>query len=170
MLNNFYKVAKAKISIAGKAACFSVTVFAGAQSAMASPVVDQLSDCLVKSTTASDKTIVLQWTFAALSAHPDLKSFSAVTPEQKTQLDQKLAQVLQRIVVDQCAVQAKAVIKAEGIQAVADSFQQLGQITGQEIIGTPEVKQQLNGVVRYIDLNKLVTSFLTPDVLSKFGL
>lgn len=50
---------------------------------MAGPTVDQLSDCLVKATTASDKTTVLQWTFTALAAHPDLKAFSNVTPEQR---------------------------------------------------------------------------------------
>ena len=72
------------------------------QVSTAGPAVDQLSDCLVKSTTVTDKTAVLQWTFVALSAHPDLKHLSQVTPEQKQELDQKLATVLQRIMVEQC--------------------------------------------------------------------
>ncbi len=66
-------------------------------------------------------------------------------------------------------MQTKAVIQAEGIQAVGDSFQELGSITGEEILKTPEVKDQLKGVVRYIDLNKLVTTFLTPDIWNKLG-
>lgn len=139
------------------------------QVTMASPAVDQLSNCLVKSTTATDKTTVLQWTFVALSSHPDLKQFSHVTDEQKTALDKNVAQVLQRILVDQCSTQAKAVIQADGVQAVGESFQQLGQITGEEILKTPEVKQQLNGLLRYVDLNKLVVTFLTPDIWNKLG-
>ncbi|WP_406565317.1 hypothetical protein [Acinetobacter chinensis] len=139
------------------------------QFAAAGPAVDQLSECLVKSTTAADKTAVLQWTFVALSAHPELKKFSNVTEEQKTQLDKNLALVLQRILTEQCSAQTKAVIQAEGIQAVGDSFQELGSITGEEILKTPEVKDQLKGVVRYIDLNKLVTTFLTPDIWNKLG-
>lgn len=148
----------------------AATLFGASQMAVAGPTVDQLSDCLVKATTTADKTTVLQWTFVALSTHPDLKAFSNVSDSQKQQLDQKFAQVVQRVITEQCAAQTKAVIQAEGLQAVGESFQQLGRTTGDEIISNPEVKQQLRGVVRYIDLNKLVTTFLTPDVFSKLGL
>ena len=60
-------------------------------------------------------------------------------------------------------------IQAEGIQAVGESFQQVGQITGEEIVKNTEVKQQLNGLLRYVDLNKMVTTFLTPDIWNKLG-
>jgi len=131
--------------------------------------VDQLSNCLMKSTTPTDKTVVLQWTFVALGNHPDLKAFSNVTATQKEALDKNLATVLQRILVEQCSAQTKAVIQTEGLQAVGDSFQELGSITGEEILKTPEIKQQLNGVLKYVDLNKLVTTFLTPDLWNKLG-
>ena len=80
-----------------------------------------------------------------------------------------MAQVLQRVLLEQCSAQTKAVIQAEGIQAVGESFQQLGQITGEEILKTPEVKQQLNGLLRYVDMNKLVVTFLTPDIWNQLG-
>ncbi|MCT8089772.1 hypothetical protein H0920_09325 [Acinetobacter sp. C_4_1] len=153
----------------GCSVLMATAVMGTTQVAMAGPTVDQLSNCLVKSTTAADKTTVLQWTFVALSAHPELKKFSNVNEEQRTQLDKNLAQVLQRILVDQCASQTKAVIAAEGVQAVGDSFQELGQITGEEILENPEVESQLKGVLRYVDLNKLVVTFLTPDVWNKLG-
>nr|WP_171063619.1 hypothetical protein [Acinetobacter brisouii] len=152
-----------------RALLMAVAVFGTTQVTMASPTVDRLSDCLMKSTTATDKTAVLQWTFVSLSNHPDLKQFSHVTDEQKTALDKNVAQVLQRILVDQCSTQTKAVIQAEGVQAVGESFQQLGQITGEEIIKNPEVKQQLNGLLRYVDMNKLVVTFLTPDIWNQLG-
>ncbi len=41
--------------------------------------------------------------------------------------------------------------------------------TGDEIVKDTEVKQQLNGLLRYVDLNKMVTTFLTPDILNKLG-
>lgn len=151
----------------------SMVVVAGlvgaTQVANAGQAVDQLSECLVKSTTAADKTAVLQWTFTALAQHPELKAFSNVTAEQKTALDKSLAQTLQRILVEQCSTQAQAVIKTEGLQSLGESFQELGSITGEEILKTPEIKQQLNGVLKYVDLNKLVTTFLTPDVWNKLG-
>lgn len=148
----------------------AASVFTTSQVAVAGAAVDQLSDCLVKATTTADKTAVLQWTFVALSTHPDLKAFSNVSEAQKNQLDQKFAQVVQRVITEQCAAQTKTVIQTEGLQAVGESFQQLGRSTGEEIIRNPEVKKQMSGVVRYLDLNKLVTTFLTPELLSKIGL
>jgi len=61
------------------------------------------------------------------------------------------------------------VIQADCIQAVGESFQQLGRITGEEIVKNTEVKQQLNGLLRYVDLNKMVTTFLTPEIWNKLG-
>lgn len=153
----------------GRSVFMATALMGTAQFAVAGPTVDQLSDCLVKATTATDKTTVLQWTFAALSTHPDLKALSNVSDAQRTQLDQKFAQVLQRVIVEQCAAQTKAVIAAEGVQAVGDSFQELGRKTGEDIIKNPEVKKQLQGVLRYVDLNKLVMTFLTPDIWNKLG-
>ncbi|TCB52696.1 hypothetical protein E0H80_02355 [Acinetobacter sp. ANC 4779] len=153
----------------GFSALIAVALLGSAQLATAGPTVDQLSNCLVKSTTATDKKTVLQWTFVALSTHPDLKAYSNVTDVQKEQLDKSLATVLQRILVEQCSIQTKAVIAAEGVQAVGDSFQELGKITGEEILENPEVKSQLKGVLRYVDLNKLVMTFLTPDIWNKLG-
>ena len=152
-----------------RALFIGLALMGATQISVASPTVDQLSDCLMKSTTATDKTAVLQWTFVALSSHPDLKAFSNVSATQKEQLDKNLAQVLQRILVEQCSAQTKAVIQAEGLQAVGDSFQELGQITGEEILKNPEVKGQLQSVLRYVDLNKLVTTFLTPEIWNKLG-
>ena len=153
-----------------QAALLTTALFGASQMTMAGPTVDQLSQCLVKSTTATDKTAVLQWTFVALSSHPDLKAYSNVSAAQKEALDKNLASVLQRILVEQCSSQTKAVVQAEGLQAVGESFQELGSITGEEILKTPEVKDQLKGVVRYIDLNKLVTTFLTPELWNKLGI
>ena len=136
----------------------------------ASTTVDALSQCLVKSTTASDKTTVLQWTFAALAQHPDLNAMSAISATQKEQLDKNLAQVLQRILVEQCSSQTKAVIQTDGLEAVGESFQELGTITGNEILKTPQVKNQLNGVFKHVEIGKLVTTFLTPDIWNKLGI
>ncbi|MNM71093.1 hypothetical protein D3C81_827470 [compost metagenome] len=61
-------------------------------------------------------------------------------------------------------------IQAEGVKAVGEAFQQLGQSAGEDIVKDPAVKQQLQGTLRYIDLNKLVTTFLTPEIWNKLGI
>src|SRR5690606_23987345 len=141
-----------------------------AQVTTADPTVVQLRDCFMKSTTATDKPTVLQLTFVATGNHPHLKAFSNVTATQKKALDNNMATVLQRILVEQCSAQTKAVIQAEGLQAVGDSFQALGKTTGEEILKNPEINNQLKGVLRYIDLNRVAQTFLTPDLLNKLGL
>ena len=169
-MSPIYTSSRPKFSHLSRSVIMAAAELGTTQVAIAGPTVDQLSDCLVKATTATDKTTVLQWTFLALSAHPDLKAMSNVSEEQRAQLDQKFAHVLQRVIVEQCAAQTKTVIQTEGFQAVGESFQALGRSTGEEIIKNPAVKQQLNGILRYIDLNKLVMTFLTPDLFKKLGL
>lgn len=169
LMTGIYTFSRRKFFHLSRSVLMVATVLGTTQVVIAGQTVDQLSDCLIKATTAADKTTVLQWTFTALAAHPDLKAFSNVTPEQKNQLDQKLAQVLQRVIVEQCSAQTKAVIQAEGLQAVGESFQALGRQAGQDILKDPAVSQQLQGTLRYIDLNKLVTTFLTPDIWNKLG-
>ena len=169
MTRQVFTFAQPRLSKFSRSALIAVALVGASQFAVASQTGDQLSDCLVKATTATDKTTVLQWTFAALSAHPDLKILSNVTDAQRTALDQKFAQVVQRVIVDQCATQTKAVIQADVVQAVGDSFQALGRSTGEDILKNPEVKKQLQGVIRYVDMGKLVTTFLTPDIWNKLG-
>lgn len=149
-------------------AVLTASLLAGGQAVWAGQYVDQLSQCLVNATSEQDRSTVVQWMFVALSAHPDLKGFSNVSPEQKQQLDQKLATVLQNTIADKCQAQTKAVIQNEGIQAVGQSFQALGQTTGKAILNDPAVNAQLRGTLLYIDLSKLAATFLTPDVFSRF--
>ncbi len=149
-------------------ALLGLCVVSAGQTVWAGQYVDQLSQCLVNATSEQDRSTVVQWMFVALSAHPDLKGFSNVNPEQKDQLDRKLAAVLQNTIADKCQAQTKAVIQNEGIQAVGESFQALGQITGKAILNDPAVNAQLRGAIRYIDLNRIAATFLTPDLFSKF--
>ena len=66
MLQPVLSVLRGRSSVIFRHAVFAVALCGSAQFATASTTVDQLSNCLVKSTTATDKTTVLQWTFAAI--------------------------------------------------------------------------------------------------------
>ncbi len=159
---------KELIKRSGQAGLLTLSLFTGQQTAFAGQYVDQLSNCLVAATSQEDRSTVVQWMFVALSAHPDLKGFSNVSAAQKDQLDQKLASVLQKTIAEKCQAQTKAVIQNEGLQAVGESFQALGQTTGKAILNDPAVNSQLRGALRYLDLNQLAATFLTPDIFSKF--
>ena len=53
-------VLRQKIPLISRSLFMAVVLLGVTQIASAGPTVDQLSDCLVKSTTATDKTAVLQ--------------------------------------------------------------------------------------------------------------
>ena len=51
-------------------------------SAQAGPYTDDLSKCLVNSTTESDRMALVQWIFSAAASHPAVKSIVSISEEQ----------------------------------------------------------------------------------------
>ena len=49
--------------------------------AQAGPFTDEMSKCLVRNTSEADKTLFIQWIYAAMSSHPAVQSMSKISPE-----------------------------------------------------------------------------------------
>lgn len=60
LMSRVYISARRKLSHLSCSVFMAAAVLGTTQVAMAGPTIDQLSDCLVKATTAADKTTVLQ--------------------------------------------------------------------------------------------------------------
>lgn len=126
-----------------------------ATSALGGPYTDDLSKCLVESTTAQDRADLVKWMFAAASAHPTVRPLSAVTDEQLQAANKQMGELLTRLLTKSCAVQAKKALKFEGTDTFQASFQVLGQVAGRELFGSPEVAKTLGGLEEYIDTDAL---------------
>ncbi len=84
---------------------------------------DDLSKCLVQSTTSDDRALLVKWMFSAASAHPAVKTISAVTPEQTEDINRQTGQLFTNLLADACMQKTKQATINEGQTAIRDSYQ-----------------------------------------------
>ena len=113
--------------------------FAFAAPAAAGPYTDDLSKCLVRSTTAEEKSLLVQWMFANMALHPDVKYLAHVTPAERTKLNQKVALLFESLLTRSCLSEAKDAVKNEGPSTFEASFSSLGQVAGRDLSAHPQV-------------------------------
>ncbi|EJL6388285.1 hypothetical protein NMR74_004519 [Vibrio parahaemolyticus] len=123
--------------------------------ALAGVYSDELSKCLVSSTTKGDRVELVKWMFSAASAHPAVKTISSITPVQMEEANKNVAQLFMRLTTESCLEQTKNAIAYEGTLAFQSSFQVLGQVAGQEMFASPEVVAGMAGLEKHLDEEKL---------------
>lgn len=123
--------------------------------AMAGPYSDVLGRRLVESTTSEDKVLLMRWMFALLSLHPEFKDMSIVTPQQRSDLNRQVAKMFQDLITVKCAKEAREAVRYEGMAAIQESFQILGQVAGREIFANPQVSAGAAEMGKYIDDEKI---------------
>ena len=121
----------------------------------AGPYTDDLSRCLVESTTDEDRVNLVKWMFASASAHPAVQPLSTVSEEQLESANREMGELLMRLLTESCVDATKKAIKYEGEATIQTSFQVLGQVAGQELFASPEVTAALSGLDKYLDKEKL---------------
>ena len=129
--------------------------------AHAGPSGDAMAQCLVSSTSASDRTLLIQWIFAALASHPDVRALSNVSPEKGDELNSKVADLFVTLMTQRCKAETADAIKSEGPAAMSQSFKLLGQVAMQGIAADPAVAGFLAGLQKHID-PKAIEQALAP--------
>jgi len=100
--------------------CFALV---GAQrSAWSGPYGEALNKCFVKSATAADKTVLVQWMFTLYALHPDVEAWSKVTPEQRSARSKDTALLFQRLLTETCRKEAREAIHHEGLATLGPSI------------------------------------------------
>lgn len=123
--------------------------------AEAGPYADELSKCLVSSTTAEDRHHLVKWMFCAMAQHPEVRSMSTVTPEQGEQLIAGTARLLERLLTESCLSQAKSAIEFEGPATLPASFKVLGEVAARGLFANPDVSAFSARIGTYVDEEKL---------------
>jgi len=118
---------------------------------------DDLSRCLVESSTSHDKTLLVKWMFTSMALHPDVASMSNVTEAQRDAVNKAAAEMFVRLMTETCLAQSKKAIQYEGSAAVEQGFNAFGQVAGKELFAHPHVAQALAGLQTHIDTKKLET-------------
>ncbi len=121
----------------------------------AGPYTDELSKCIVASTTTDDRVAIVKWMFSAASLHPAVKSITSVSKEQLEEANKITAELLMRLLTESCMQQAQKAIQYEGQIAIQSSFQILGQVAGRELFSSPDVAAGMAGFEKHFDGEKL---------------
>ena len=141
-----------KLTVTGLLFLLSINVHAGLYT-------DDLSRCLVESTTTEDKLSLVRWMFAAATLHPAVKSLAAISDKQRDEANKRVGELFIKLVTESCRDKAQKAVSYEGGMAIQGSFQILGQVAARELFASPEVSAGMAGLDKYIDKKKLETVF-----------
>jgi len=141
-----------KRTIAALGACLGLLM--AAESAAADPSQDALNKCIMDSSTGKDRLILVKWIFVAMSAHPDVRTMSKVTPAERDQYNADAARTMERLVMVDCRDQAADAVRHNGEGAVGKSFEGLGQIAMVDLMSNPDVEAVMSGMASHTDREK----------------
>ncbi len=116
---------------------------------------DEMAKCLVKSSTADDQTLLVQWIFSAMAAHPAVKPMTNVTAEQQTDFNRKVADLAQRLTIVDCHKETVDALKYEGPASFEQSFSILGQVAMRGMMSNPLVATDLGALSGFMDRTKI---------------
>ena len=123
---------------------------------LAGPYGDSLAKCLVSATTEADRTALVKWMFTASAAHPAIEPIVSVSPEQATESNKVMGEMVTKLLVDLCRTETEEALQFEGEMTLQTAFSVLGQVAGRELFSSPEVADAMAGFEAYLDTDALV--------------
>jgi len=142
------------------AAAAAVTLLAST-AAQAGPYTDDLSKCLVRSTSEQQKAVLVEWVFAIAALHPSVKPLSSVSDAKRTDLNKSVADLFTTLLTASCRQETQDAVKYEGAAAIQTSFALLGQVAMTDLFSNPDVAQGLGAFSQYLDKSKFDSVFQT---------
>ena len=130
---------------------------ASASAAHAGIYTDDLSKCLVKSTSETDRTALIVWIFAAMADHPAVKSLATVSPAQHDVANQQAGVLLERLLLTDCRSQTVDAMRYEGSTALQGSFGVLGQVAMAGLMQNKAVADDIAGIAKSVDVSKFAS-------------
>ncbi len=129
--------------------------------AKAGPFTDDMSKCLVNSTSAGDKNELVRWIFSFAGVHPALAGIVHVSDEQRLEINKRMASLTERLLTQSCAAETRAALKNEGQGAMSAAFKVLGEVASVGLFSDPAVATASTAFAQQLDQQKI------RDLLSK---
>ena len=130
--------------------------------AFAGPYTDNLSKCLVASTTPADRVALARWMSVAFSAHPGVSPISPVKPADIENANAEVGSLVMKLLTDSCREKAKLALQYEGPATIQLSFKVLGQVAGMELASSPDVQARMSGFSKHIDIEQVKALAMEP--------
>lgn len=127
----------------------------GAAPAHAGVYGDDLSKCLVASTSDADRVLLVKWIFSAMALNREISGYVAMPAEMRQDINARTAALYTRLLAESCAAQTRDAARYEGAEAIGNAFQLLGQVASQGIFSDPAVNAGMLEMTNLIDTAKL---------------
>lgn len=129
--------------------------------ASAQEAPDALQACVLESATEADHRTLVRWIYAAIALHPDLQDMAGAVDAQREQANREMGALIERLLAVDCVDAARQAAQAGEADAVfGQAFGLLGQVAGQSLFNDSRVGAEAAGIVRYVDMNRIVPLFL----------
>jgi len=151
------------IAITGALLC---AVSSGAEAGV---FTDDLTRCMVSKASAADKGAFLAWMFSAVSADPRLQKYTTLDRAKRDQIAANAAGVFQRLLLTDCRKETVAALKAEGQEALSQSFGGLGRAATEQMFQSPEARAELESLGKNFDESKLKALNAEAGIAEKEG-
>jgi hypothetical protein len=123
--------------------------------AVAGIYTDDLSRCLVESTSKADQATLVQWVVVAILQHPAVATLGKTTDLDIDKANAAAGDLFMRLLTDACLEKSKKAIKYEGQAAIQAAFSVLGQVAMQDLFTDERVKKVMAGLKEHVDAKKL---------------
>lgn len=133
----------------------SLALLLGTPAAQAGPYGDDLSRCLVSSTSESDKVLLVKWIFSAISLNAEVAPYVDMAPDVRARLNADTGALYMRLLTDSCKQQTHDAFKYEGQAAISAAFELLGGVATQGMFGDPAVQAGMSDLMNHFDEDKL---------------
>lgn len=130
-------------------------LWATAPTALAGPAADELSRCLVQSSTAEDKLKLVKWMFTSMALHPAVADLAPVTEAARDAANRDMAQLLASLLEARCLEPARNAIASEGAIALQTSFAIFHQVAANDLFSHPDVIAGLGALTEFLDSTDL---------------
>ena len=153
----------ARLSRAARALIAGATVVAAGlmgQSASAGPFADELSKCLVSSSSTDDRVLLVQWMFAALSLHPAVQPMVSVKADQRDVSTKKAGVIFSRLLTENCRKESVAALKNEGNSAIGVAFGVLGQVASRDLMSNASVEKGMGELGNQLETDAKLAALL----------
>jgi len=121
---------------------------------LADPSSDKLANCLVENLNGKERKNLAKWVFFAIAAHPEIKSYSSISDDNRIENDKYVASVIMRLLTENCPKELKTAYSVNP-QAIVSSFELVGRVAMQELMTNENVTKSLSSYTKYADLEKV---------------
>jgi hypothetical protein len=113
-----------------------------------------LGTCLVDSLNGKERKQLAKWIYFSIAAHPEMKSYSNISIDIRTDTDKYVGALVTRLLVEDCGSQLRDAQKMDP-RAAQKAFEMVGRVAMQEVMTNPDVATSISNYVRYVDQDRI---------------